>query len=170
MTEKDLVKKAISGDVDAFCSLYDKYKTKLFNYAYYKLGNTQDAEDVVQDCMLTAYEQIGKLKKPEAFSSWIYTILYHGCVSAVKEQALKRNHSDIEEYSNIISYDNDINFEREEIKQALSILSEDDQSIILLSVVVGLKSKEVAKITGLTSGNVRQRLSRSLSKMKRYLS
>lgn len=170
MTEKDLVKKAISGDVDAFCSLYDKYKTKLFNYAYYKLGNTQDAEDVVQDCMLTAYEQIGKLKKPEAFSSWIYTILYHGCVSAVKEQALKRSHSDIEEYSNVISYDNDINFEREEIKQALSILSEDDQSIILLSVVVGLKSKEVAKITGLTSGNVRQRLSRSLSKMKRYLS
>ena len=170
MTEKDLVKKAISGDVDAFCSLYDKYKTKLFNYAYYKLGNTQDAEDVVQDCMLTAYEQIGKLKKPEAFSSWIYTILYHGCVSAVKEKAAKRNHSDIEEYSNIISYDNDINFEREEIKQALSILSEDDQSIILLSVVVGLKSKEVAKITGLTSGNVRQRLSRSLSKMKRYLS
>ena len=44
-----------------------------------------------------------------------------------------------------------------------------DQNIILLSVVVGLKSKEVARITGLTAVNVRQRRSRSLAKMKRHL-
>lgn len=170
MNDKELVISAKSGDVDAFCILYDKYKIKLYNYAYYKLGNSADAEDVVQDCMLTAFEQLGRLKKPEAFSSWIYTILYHGCMNAVKEQIKRRSHSDIEDYKNILSYDNTADIEREELKQALDILSEEEKNIVLLSVVVGLRSKEIAKITGFTAGNVRQKLSRSLSKMKCCLS
>ena len=67
MNEKELVIKAKKGDINAFCLLYDMYKKKLYNYAYYKLGNSADAEDVVQDCVLTAFEQIHKLKNPEAF-------------------------------------------------------------------------------------------------------
>lgn len=170
MDEKELVIRAKKGDIDAFCILYDNYKRKLFNYAYYKLGNSEDAEDILQDCMLTAFERLGKLKNPKAFSSWLYTILYHGCMSAIKEQIKQRNNSDIENYKNTLSYDNTADVERVELKQALNILSEDDKNIVLLSVVVGLNSKEIAKITGFTAGNVRQRLSRSLSKMKRYLS
>ena len=170
MDEKELVIRAKRGDIDAFCILYDNYKRKLFNYAYYKLGNSEDAEDVVQDCMLTAFEQLGKLKNPKAFSSWLFTILYHGCMSAIKEQIKQRNTCDIEDYENAFSYNNTVDVEREELKQALNRLSEDDRNIVLLSVVLGLNSKEIAKITGFTAGNVRQRLSRSLSKMKRYLS
>lgn len=170
MNEKELVIRAKKGNVDAFCTLYDTYKRKLFNYAYYRLGNSEDAEDVVQDCMLTAFEQINNLKKPEAFSSWLYTILYHGCMSAIKEQIKQRNNTNIDDYQNTLTYDNTADIEREELKQALSILDEDERNIVLLSVVVGLNSKEIAKITGFTSGNVRQKLSRSLSKMKRYLS
>lgn len=170
MHEKELVIRAKKGDIDAFCILYDNYIRKLFNYAYYKLGNSEDAEDVVQDCMLTAFEQLGKLKNPKAFSSWLFTILYHGCMSAIKEQIKQRNTCDIEDYANAFSYNNTVDVEREELKQALNRLSEDDRNIVLLSVVVGLNSKEIAKITGFTAGNVRQRLSRSLSKMKRYLS
>lgn len=170
MNEKELVIRAKKGNVDAFCTLYDTYKRKLFNYAYYRLGNSEDAEDVVQDCMLTAFEQINNLKKPEAFSSWLYTILYHGCMSAIKEQIKQRNNTNIDDYQNTLTYDNTADIEREELKQALSILGEDERNIVLLSVVVGLNSKEIAKITGFTSGNVRQKLTRSLSKMKRYLS
>ena len=78
MDEKELVIRAKKGDIDAFCILYDNYIRKLFNYAYYKLGNSEDAEDVVQDCMLTAFEQLGKLKNPKAFSSW----LFNACLSS----------------------------------------------------------------------------------------
>lgn len=170
MEEKELVLKAKGGDIKSFCVLYDNYKRKMYNYAYFKLGNSEDAEDIVQDSILTAFEQINKLKKPEAFSSWLFKILYYGCMSAVKEQIKRRNTDDIENYKNKLSFDNDIAFEREELKQALSILNEDERNIVLLSVVVGLNSKEIAKITGFTSGNVRQKLSRSLAKMRCYLS
>ena len=47
MTETELVTAAKSGDVDAFCELYEIHKRKLFNYAYYKLCllYTSDAAD-----------------------------------------------------------------------------------------------------------------------------
>lgn len=39
MDEKELVLLAKQGDVKAFCALYDKYKRKLYSYAYFKLNN-----------------------------------------------------------------------------------------------------------------------------------
>lgn len=169
-TKRETEAQAQAGDIDAFCALYTAYQQKLFHYAYYKLGNVQDAEDVVQDCMLTAFEQLGMLKKPEAFGSWLFSILYHGCAGTIKEQITRRNQSDIAQYANSLACDQTAAFARVELQQALALLSDTDQNIILLSVVVGLKSKEVARITGLTAVNVRQRRSRSLAKMKRYLS
>ncbi len=168
MKEKEIVKKAIDGNVDAFCFLYGKYKSKLYSYAYYKLGNRSDAEDAVSDCVLSAFEQINKLKNPEAFSSWIFRILYCACTSAVKEQINQRNTDDIENYFNISS-DKDMFVEREELKQALSLLGEEERNIVLLTVIAGFNSKEIAKITGLSAVNVRQKRSRSLAKMRKEL-
>lgn len=56
-----------------------------------------------------------------------------------------------------------------ELAQALDILSSDEKEIVLLSVVGGFTSKEISKITGLTAGSVRSKLSRSLAKMRNYL-
>lgn len=141
MNEKELVIKAKKGDINAFCLLYDMYKKKLYNYAYYKLGNSADAEDVVQDCVLTAFEQIHKLKNPEAFSSWLFRILYCGCSANIKTQISNKSNADISNYENSISYDNNLEFEREELKQALNILKTDERNIVLLSVVAGFNSK-----------------------------
>lgn len=170
MNETELVLKAKSGDVKAFCILYDKYKKKLYNYAYYKLSNSADAEDAVQDCVLTAFEQIHKLKKPEAFSAWIFKILYYGCCSSLKEKISQKDTDDIENHTNTISYNNIDNLENLELKDALDTLKEDEQNIVLLAVIAGFNSKEISKITGYSAGNVRQKLSRSLAKMKKYLS
>lgn len=169
MDEKELITRAKNGDGHSFCILYGLYKKKLYSYAYYRLGNKQDAEDAVQNCVLTAFEQIEKLKKAEAFSSWIFRILYCACNKLIKEQINRRNTWDIDQFKNI-SFGEDRLAVGQELSQALSILSEEERSIVLLSVTAGMKSREIAKITGLTDGNVRQKLSRSLSKMKAYLS
>lgn len=169
MSEKELVLKAKSGDVDSFTLLYKRYKSKLYSYAFYKLGNASDVEDAVQNCVLCAFEQIGDLKKAEAFSSWIFRILYCCCSALVKEQIQRRNTDDIDECYNISSFDDEKLVLQEELRQALKHLSDEDRNIVLLSAVAGLNSKEIAKVTGLTPGNVRQRLSRSITKMRKYL-
>ena len=62
MNEKELVKKAKSGDKNAFCTLYAAYKDKLYRYAFYKLGNCEDAQDAVSDCIISAFENIKNIR------------------------------------------------------------------------------------------------------------
>lgn len=169
MNEMHLVENAINGNKDSFCSLYGMYKDKLFRYAYYRLGNATDAEDAVSNCILSAYQQIGKLKNPKAFSSWLFKILASSCNAVIKEQIEKRNTSDIDDFSNIIVTNLDNAIEKTEIENALSILKDDEKEIVLLSIVAGFNSKEIAKSLDITSSSVRSKLSRSLKKMRDFL-
>ena len=73
--ENDLVKRAKSGDKDAFAKLYTAYKDKLYRYAYFKLGDPDDALDAVSECITQAYWGISSLKSEKAFSGWIFKIL-----------------------------------------------------------------------------------------------
>ena len=86
MNESELTKSAIAGDSGAFCDLYDLYRVRLYRYAYYRLRDRDDAEDAVSSCVLSAWEQIGKLKDPEAFPAWIFRILRGSCAGIIKTQ------------------------------------------------------------------------------------
>lgn len=55
------------------------------------------------------------------------------------------------------------------LRDALTSLPEEDRNIVLLSVVAGFKSREIADMTGLTAGSVRSRLSRNLKKLRAFL-
>ena len=170
MKENELVARAANGDLDAFCTLYDMYKQKLVNFAYFRIGNLEDAEDLVQDCMLKVFQNLPVLQKAEAFTSWVYKLLYRDCATFLKRRAREQDNEDIENYTNILPADTAADFESVELRQALEELGEAEKDIVLLSVVAGLQSKEIARITGLTAGNVRQKLHRSLKKMRCILS
>ena len=78
-------------------------------------------------------------------------------------------HIYIDEMAETLSVSDESITEKTELHQALDILTDDEREIVLMSVVLGLNSKEVAKITDYTSGAVRSKLSRSLKKMKDFL-
>lgn len=169
MEEMQLIENAINGDKDAFCRLYEMYKDKLYRYAFYRLGNQDEAEDAVSGCVLSAYQQIGNLRNAKAFSSWIFRILCASCNSVIKSQIERRNTDDIENYENRLITNPDTVVEKTEVQEALDILNDSEKNIVLLSVVAGFNSNEIAKVTGMTSGAVRSKLSRSLKKMRIFL-
>jgi RNA polymerase sigma-70 factor (ECF subfamily) len=163
--EKELVLLAKSGDKDAFCKLYGLVKDKLYRYAFYHLGNRHDAEDAVSDCVVSAYQQIVNLKNPHAFYSWIFRILHVSCLPYINLQAQQRKTENLEHCKTLQTNET----HGIEIREALEQLKKDEQEIVLLAVIAGLKSKEIAKITGMTAGSVRSKLSRSLAKMRIFL-
>lgn len=169
MNEKELVMLSKSGNREAFSQLYSLYSNKLYRYAFYRLENREDAEDAVSDAVYSAFYQIGRLKKPEAFSAWIFRILYCSCGEIIKARVKRRNMADINEMSEKLTYDIENTVIKTELSQALDILKDDEREIVLLSVVSGLNSKEIAKICDMTSGSVRSKLSRSLAKMREFL-
>ncbi len=169
MTNEELINHAKRGSKDAFCELYGRYKDRLYRYAYYKLQNPEDAQDAVAGCVLCAYSQITQLRKPAAFDAWIFRILNACCAARIKSQIQMRQSLPIEQAGPAASYDFSAQIEKTELADALSCLSEEEQQIVLLFAVAGLKSREIARITDLTAGSVRSKLSRSLAKLRKSL-
>lgn len=168
MDEKELVKKARNGDKQAFCDLYMLYNDRLYRYAFFRLGNTEDAKDAVSDCIVEAYEHIGSLKNEKAFSAWIFKIMYRSCCSLIKEQIKLREAIDIDSLnSSSASYS--MNYENAEVKEALEVLSDEERDIVLLATVAGCKTREIAGLMGMNHSTVRSKLSRSLIKMRCFM-
>jgi RNA polymerase sigma-70 factor (ECF subfamily) len=190
MDEMRWIQLARAGDQEAFCHLYGIYKNRLYRYAYYRLGNREDAEDAVSDCVLSAWRQISGLRTDKAFPAWIFRIL-SGCCNTIirntiagreaKAAAAARYTSrcappastgDGGSSDRIVAAappTDQPSTLRLELEEALEQLTEQEREIVLMAVVGGLKSPEIAEATGLTAGSVRSKLSRSLSKMRRYL-
>lgn len=74
-----LIERARRRDTAAFGELYGQVYTDLYRYALYRLGTREEAEDAVQETALEAFKGIGRLQKPDAFRSWIFTILNARC-------------------------------------------------------------------------------------------
>ncbi len=168
MNEK-LINEAIAGSREAFCSLYGEYKDKLYRYALYRLGDPTDAEDAVSDCVLAAWQSIGSLRSGKAFGSWIFRILSNCCASKIKEMISTREN--LERIYNAgpgnITVPPSLSTE---LAEALAQLGDDERDIVLLSIIGGLSSTEIASMTDLAPGSVRSKLSRSLAKMREFLS
>lgn len=147
-------------DAIAFKELYKTVYQDLYRFALCMMHHPQDAEDAVSEAVLSAYENIHKLRKEEAFRSWIFQILANVCRRKLKSH--ERTETELKEDHVSATYCDGL---RTDVERAFLILDEDDQLIIGLSVYGGYNSKEIGKMLRLNPNTVRSRRKRALEKM-----
>ena len=84
MTE--LIQKAITGDAEAIEQLVHLHKAKLIATAFSYIKNYEEAQDIVQETFLKAFQSLHQLKEPKYFSTWLYKILIRHCFSALNKK------------------------------------------------------------------------------------
>ena len=162
----NLIARASAVDKQAFARRYLQHKGSLYRYAYFKLGNAQDAQDAVSDCIVEAYAGISRLKSEKAFVSWLFKILYRKCCAVLSGYSSRQAETSLDEGEEIPVSDSHL---APELEEALGILAPEDRDIVLLSVIAGYKTREIAEMLGINHATVRSKLSRALAKMKEFL-
>lgn len=156
--------------MEEFIKCYEEVYPEMYQIAYYYMRNRQEAEDAVQDAVLTAYEKRHQLKDKEKFRSWMMTILVNRCKRRMRKWF--RREEDIEEISQAeekkLIKETDFAM-TSAVKQAFFQLEEEDRLIVGLSVFGGYKGEEIAGILGKNHSTVRSRYRRALQKMKKEL-
>lgn len=162
-----LIDKVKNGEKEAFAELVMSVHKDLFAYARMKLQNENDVQDVVQNTIIRAYENIEKLNSTEHFRVWINKILANECNRFYyrnKREKIKSDKS-IQYYNNYtenpdenIGFDNIIQGLNEKEKLIFKMYFEDEISI-----------RSIAKLLNTKEGTVRSILSRGKRKLRKTI-
>lgn len=158
------VRLAQQGDTEAFSRLYGTVYKDMYHIALYSLRSSHDAADAVSEAVLDAFDTIKKLKSPEKFRSWIFSIL------SVKIKRMQKGYFNVAEELYDETKSGSFDFESVELREALDRLDGESRLLLSMSVLGGYTGNEIAAICKIKPGTVRSRLSRIKEKLRLELS
>src|SRR2546430_10352282 len=80
----ELLQRAQAGDRDAFAALVEPYRAELQLHCYRMLGSLQDAEDALQDALLSAWVGVGGFEGRSSVRTWLYRIVTNRCLNMLR--------------------------------------------------------------------------------------
>lgn len=141
--------------------LYETVYKDLYHLAYYYLGNAHEAEDVVSETVLRAYEKFNSLKDESAFRNWIFKILVNQCNTRLRKMITKKTYELKEE----ISYQPEME-DAVVVKELLELLTKEERQIVVLTIFGGYKGEEIAKLLHKRHSTIRSKYRRALKKLE----
>lgn len=172
LSDQQVVDRILGGDVGSFELLMRRYNQRLFIAARSILNRDADAEDALQETYLRAYRSLGSFEGRSSVSTWLTRITLNEALRIRKRNA-RRAQLEIAEHAPQSGADRDPNMfapiSRDEnhnsLQQALGTLSDNERTIVMLRLIHGLSTREVAQSTGLSESNVKVTLHRARIKL-----
>lgn len=87
LDEGSIVSRAQDGDLAAFEHLVISYQDRLFRLAYRMLGNRADAEDIVQETLMSSWRTLPTLQDVNAFGGWMYRMTTNKCLDLLRRRS-----------------------------------------------------------------------------------
>ncbi len=170
--EKKLISAAKNGDTKAFAAIYALYAQQLYRFALWYMHNSHDAEDCVQDAVVQAFRNVSSLRKEDSFRSWLFKILANVCKRKLIENKNTYTDEAVQDNPDLCKQESPAfdMADRLTVREAVATLPPEDRQVVLLSVVAGYKSDEIAAMLGMNAATVRSVKSRSLARLRTMLS
>jgi RNA polymerase sigma-70 factor (ECF subfamily) len=80
------IERTLAGDRDAFRVLVERHSRNVFRLAYRMTGNQHDAEEVVQEAFLRAYQKLGQFAARANFGTWVYRIAANYAIDRMRQR------------------------------------------------------------------------------------
>ena len=174
--DQDLIlDKAIQGDEEAFSILYKENVKKIYNYIYYRTGNTHDAEDLTARVFQRALGHITKYQKTKVpFTAWLYRIAHNLVANWHRDNSRRKEvpideQVDLRQKSDIPEREIEKRQELEFLLKAIRKLSDDRQMLLILKYVEDLSNKEIGDVMGKSEGAIKSLYHRTLLELRDVL-
>ena len=145
--------------------LVDLYSERLLRYATSILYNHQDAEDIVQDVFMSAYQNLAAFDGDNV-SAWLYKITYNKCINKLRKRKILL-FAEIPDGSIICQNRTGLS---DETLHALSLLKPQERAILYGRIIEGYDYEELAKQMDSSPATLRKRYERAKKKLAAILS
>jgi RNA polymerase sigma-70 factor (ECF subfamily) len=156
-----------NGDTEARLGFYRVYSHAVFKTAYRVLGNKQEAEDVMHDVFLKAFEKLNTLLDPSAVGGWLRSMAFRASIDALRSKR-EIDFPLSEEYDDTPpeSY---YHLNTEQVLAAMAQLPEGYRIIINLHLLEELTFDEIADLLGIQPSTARSQYARGRIRLKNLL-
>lgn len=181
--EGDLVDRAKTGDMAAFAELVRRYERRIYRMARQITQNDEDAEDVLQESFLKAFEHLDSFQGQSKFYTWVTRIAVNESLMKLRKRksdrtvSLDENIETDEEpiVREIAVWDDtpESKYSQEELRQilerAIDSLKPIFRTVFILRDVEELSTEETAEVLGLSVAAVKSRLLRARLQLRERL-
>lgn len=167
----DVVEQCKANDRKAQMQLYKQYCEGMFCVAMRYVQNTNDAEDVIQEAFIKAFQKIHQFKGEVTFGAWLKRIVINKSIDFLKKKkqhlvALDENYLKVTD-DNDWTVGNGITIEH--VKSAIAKLPDKYRFVVMMFLIEGYDHREIAQVLKLTETTSRTRLLRGKSYLKELL-
>ena len=182
-TDVHLVEMVKEGHANAFNTLVNRYRERVYNVVYNMTSNREDASDITQEVFVKAFQNIHRFRQKSTFFTWLYRIAVNTAISFIKK-ARNRQYFSLEnleeegvsgKLAEILSSKKHSRRSlmmrelQEKLNEALQKLSVKHRTTIVLYEIEGLSHKEIGTILKCSEGTVRSRLHYAKNELQNYL-
>jgi len=172
ISDQEIIDSVRKGNDSDYSIIVNRYKNKAFSMLKRMLKNEFDAEEVLQDCFLKAYNSLSSFKGESKFSTWFYRIVYNTALTRLSSQKRKTESemTSVEDHFNLESEYRSDEIEREDVNQlirkTISKLPERYSAIITMFYLSEMSIEEISEVTAMSISNVKVMLHRSRNSLR----
>lgn len=175
LVHEDLIDQCRLGSERAHYELYQRYSKAMFNICLRMMRNREEAEDLLQDAFVSAFDHILEYRKDSSFGSWLKRIVINKCINAInkKSVALTELNEQIAEDDSLEDDSVDLlDYESigiEPIKMAIEQLSVGYRTVLTLYLLEGYDHSEISEILGISESTSKTQYLRAKLKLREIL-
>lgn len=154
-----------------FEAIAKEYSPMLLNHIRRMLGNLEDAEDVLQEVLITLFKKQHTFRGDSSFKTWVYRIATNRTIDFIRKS---KRYKVVEWDETIPSVANpyketELSLKSERLTKALMSLSIEEREIVVLKEMDGFTFKEISDIKGINENTVKTKMYSSLKKLRESL-
>lgn len=168
-----LVAECKQGSKKACFELYRLYSKAMLNIAFRVVGNIDEAEDVLQEAFLDAFNRIKDFRQETTFGLWLKQIVVHRSINLLRKRKMEWAELEEGELENIADEEPDdqeeLLYKAERVKAAMKELPEGYRIVISLYLLEGYDHEEIGQILNISENTSRTQFLRAKRKLSEIL-
>ncbi|MEO6188117.1 MAG: RNA polymerase sigma factor [Ginsengibacter sp.] len=169
-SENDLIQGCINENRQMQEILYHKYSSKMYGVCLRYSGNSDDANDLLQEGFIKVFKNLGKFRGEGSFEGWIRRIFVNTSIEHFRKKVKLYNVTEVQE--NTVE-DQDLTaldtLAEKDIIVLVNELSPGYKTVFNMHVIEGYSHKEIAEMLGITEGTSKSQLARAKGVLKKSL-
>ena len=171
---QDIIDRCKHGEQKAQFQLYKLYYKAMYNTCYRIVLDEMEAEDIMQEAFLKAFDKLGTYSGKVSFGAWLKRIVINHSLDQIKKKKLDfkeldKHAQEVKEKEEEEVSEDDITEQIDEIKEAINQLADGYRIVLSLYLLEGYDHDEIGEILNISGSTSRSQYTRAKNKLKEQL-